>query len=260
MVLPFFCGSGFIVSTSPITSGPVMSWPGRSIASSLSPRAVSLAARSSAEASAGRSAYSRIQETGAFIRGPRRGASVASGLSGWSKFSSKRGGEADVALEHVAHVLDAVAEHQGSVDAHAEREAGVAVVVDAAGREHPRVHHTAAAPLDPALALARAAVLDRRRLAAADEAPEVDLGAGLGEREVRRPEARGDAGPEDRLGEVVQRTLEVGHGDALVDDESLDLVEHRTVRGVVLVGAEDSAGTHDVDRRRPGQHRARLHR
>ena len=42
-------------------------------------------------------------------------------------------GEPDVALDHVAHVGDVVAEHQRALDAHAEREAGVALGVDAAG-------------------------------------------------------------------------------------------------------------------------------
>ncbi len=61
-------------------------------------------------------------------------------------------------------------------------------------------------------------------------------------------------------GEVVEGALEVGHGDALVDDEPLDLVEHRRVRRVVLVGAEDPARADHVDRRGPGQHGACLHR
>src|SRR6478735_6021337 len=247
MVLPFFCGSGSMVSTRPMTSGPVMSWPGRSSDSSLRPRAVSRWARSSVVTSAGRSAYSRIQETGAFMRGPRRGASAASGLLGWSQVCSERGGEADVALEHVAHVGDAVAEHQRAVDAHAEREAGVAVVVDAARGEHARVDHAAAAPLDPALALAGATVVDSGVLAAADEAAQVDLGGGLGEGEVRRTEAGADPLAEHRRGEVVEGALEVGHGDALVDAESFDLVEHRAVRRVVLIGAEDPTGRDDVD-------------
>ena len=152
-----------------------------------------------------------------------------------------------------------MAEHQGAVDAHAEGEAGVALVVDAARGEHARVDHAAATPLDPALALAGAAVLHGRALAAADEAAQVDLGAGLGEREVRRPEAGVHALAEHRRGEVVEGALEVGHRDALVDDEALDLVEHRAVRGVVLVGAEDAAGRDDVDGRLPGEHRACLH-
>ena len=66
MVLPFFCGSGSIVSTRPTTSGPLICSPGFSIASSLRPSAVSRAASCSVVTSAGRSTYSRIQETGAF--------------------------------------------------------------------------------------------------------------------------------------------------------------------------------------------------
>ena len=65
---------------------------------------------------------------------------------------------------------------------------------------------------------------------------------------------------EQRREHVVERALEVGHRDALVDDQPLDLVEHRAVRGVVLVGAEHPARADDVDRRLAGQHRARLHR
>ena len=57
---------------------------------------------------------------------------------------------------------------------------------------------------------------------------------------------------------MVERALEVGHGDALVDHEALDLVEHRRVRGVVLVGAEHPARADDVDGWLAGQHRARL--
>src|SRR3954454_9491763 len=98
-----------------------------------------------------------------------------------SEFRSECRGEADVALEELAQVLDAVAEHQRAVDAHAEGEAGVALGVDAAGGQHPRVDDAAAAPLDPALAAAGPAggpVEDAR--APADEADQVDLGARLG--------------------------------------------------------------------------------
>ena len=87
MVLPFFCGSGSIVSTRPITSGPVMSWPGRSSASSLRPSAVSLAARSSAVTSAGRAAYSRIQERGAFIRSAPKAREKRTSPSNMSRMS-----------------------------------------------------------------------------------------------------------------------------------------------------------------------------
>ena len=55
MVLPFFCGSASMVRTRPTTSGPEIWSPGFSIASSLSPSAVSRAASCSVERSAGRS-------------------------------------------------------------------------------------------------------------------------------------------------------------------------------------------------------------
>ena len=55
--------------------------------------------------------------------------------------------------------------------------------------------------------------------------------------------------PNIACGEVVERALEVGHGQALVDGEALDLVEDRGVGGVQLVGAEHPAGADDVDRR-----------
>ena len=74
-----------------------------------------------------------------------------------------------------------------------------------------------------------------------------------GRNRVRMPSPKSDCE------HVVERPAQVGHRDALVDDEPLDLVEDRAVRGVVLVGAEDAAGADDVDRRLAGQHRARLH-
>src|SRR4051794_32290578 len=183
IVLPFFCGSGSMVSTRPTTSGPVMSEPARWIDSSLRPRAVRRCARSSVDTPAGRSTYSRIQETGAFI----------------SDLRSEGAAEADVALEEAAQVLDAVAEHQGAVDAHAEGEAGVALGVDAARDQHAWVDHAAAAPLDPALASTRATgAAVEGPAAATHEAHQVDLGARLGEREVRRPEPGRDALAEHR--------------------------------------------------------------
>ena len=59
---------------------------------------------------------------------------------------------------------------------------------------------------------------------------------------------------------MVERALEVADGDALVDDEALDLVEDRAVRRVELVGAVDPAGADHVDRQRPVEQAADLHR
>ena len=124
----------------------------------------------------------------------------------------KAAAEPHVALDHVAHVGDAVAELQGALDAHAEREAGVDVGVDAAGAQHVRVDHAAAAPLDPA----RAALLLRE--------PHVHLGGRLGEGEVRRAQPGARLGAEHGAGERVERALEVRHRDADVHREALDLV------------------------------------
>ena len=61
------------------------------------------------------------------------------------------------------------------------------------GREHRRVHHPAPAELDPARARARPAAR-----AAADGAGDLVFGRGLGEGEVRRPQARVDVGRRSR--------------------------------------------------------------
>src|SRR6478609_3678764 len=93
IVLPFFCGSGSMVSTRPITSGSVIS---------------------SLVVPAGTSTRSRIQDRGAVIA-----------RSPLSDLGAERAAEPDVALEERSQVLQVVAEHERTVDAHAEREAAV---------------------------------------------------------------------------------------------------------------------------------------
>src|SRR3546814_16308220 len=113
-------------------------------------------------------------------------------ISDWSSDVCSSDLETDVALEHVAEVLDAVAEHQGAVDAHAEGEAGVGLRVDAAGDEDARVHDSTAAPLDPALAPARpAGVTVLLAGPPADEPAQVDPGRPPGARERGGPERGG---------------------------------------------------------------------
>ena len=88
MVLPFFCGSASIVSTRPITSGPVMSWPGRSMRLELEAERGQPAARSSVVTSAGRSAYSRIQESGRLHNSLPNAAEKRTSPSNMSRMSS----------------------------------------------------------------------------------------------------------------------------------------------------------------------------
>src|ERR1700694_2889810 len=101
--------------------------------------------------------------------------------------------EADVALDHVTHVGNAVAELQGSLQSHAERETGVDARVNAAGAQHIRIDHAAAAPLHPA----GSALLVCE--------PDVDLGGRLGEREEVRAQPGAALRAELRAGGCVER-------------------------------------------------------
>ena len=154
---------------------------------------------------------------------------------------------AQVGREHVAQVGDAILEHGDAVEPHAEGEALVALRIEPAVADHVRVHHAGAEDLEPAAGLADRGGVD------------VDLHRRLGEREVRGAEAHLDVVDlEERLAELLQRPLQVAEVGRLVDDQSLDLVEHRRVRRIT-VDAIDAARRDDADRRLLRQHRADLH-
>src|SRR5262245_15955098 len=53
---------------------------------------------------------------------------------------------------------------------------------------------------------------------------------------------------EEPAGEVAQRRLEVDEADALIDGETLDLLEHRCVGRVEWIAAIHLARNHDADR------------
>ena len=76
---------------------------------------------------------------------------------------------------------------------------------------------------------------------------DVHLAARLGEREVVRAEARDRAFAVQLLHDGVERTLEVRHRHALVDDHALDLMEHGGVGSVHLVLAVHPAGGDHAD-------------
>ena len=76
----------------------------------------------------------------------------------------------------------------------------------------------------------------------------------LGEREERRPEPHADAiDLEERLEELFQDPFQVAEMRLLVDDETLDLVEHRRV-GLVGIAAVGAARNDHADRRLLAQH------
>src|SRR5580692_9821590 len=197
---------------------PRMSCPTDSSDSTSNPAAVSRRATSVASTGSASRAYSRSQESGTRI----------------SDLHSERPAEPHVALDRVPDLGQPVPDHQAPLDAEPEREAAVAVGVDAACDEHPGVHHAAARDLDPALRPAYPARIAARlgRGAAADMAFHRHVAGRLGEREVVRPQPGAQAHAEHHVHECLDRAAQVGHGQALVDREPLDLVEHRAVGGV----------------------------
>src|SRR4029453_1782856 len=108
------------------------------------------------------------------------------------------------------------------------------VVAD--GLEQGGVHHAAPEKLEPARLLAKPATA-----AVAALTFHVELCRRLGVRKEAWPESRLDPGIEELLGERIQCTLQVAQTDALVDDQALNLGEHRRVRRVEVAAAEEQA-------------------
>src|SRR5438552_6579293 len=141
---------------------------------------------------------------------------------------------ANVVLEQLPEIGDAVFQHCDAVDTHAPGKALIDIRVDAAGAQHVRMHHAAAENFEPVLAFAET------DLALVAPALDVDLERRLGEREERRAESHVDVVDlEERLAELVQNPFEMAEMRALVDDEALDLVELRRMRriGIDAIGA-----------------------
>ena len=137
--------------------------------------------------------------------------------------------------------------HRQAFDAQAERKAGPFFGVVADLFEDRRVDHAAAADLHPLRAFTQIHL-------------HVEFGTRLGEGEVTRNEIDLCILTEHRASELVQRGLQVDHADLLVNVQALDLVEHRVVRRVVLVGTIHPAGRDDADGRlRRLLHHADLH-
>src|SRR5829696_4632049 len=247
-------GWGSTSSTRAVTI-PARSSPTRWMVSISSPAKVSFSARVAAGTST--STWVASQESGTRIGSPLDWLTGGLSLRSLSPPDPLHAGQpADVVVGQGAHVGQARAEHERALDAGPGGEAGDLVGVVAAGPEHVGVDHARPQQLDPALAAAGAAAVAG---AAADEAGHVDLGPGLDEREVRRPQPDLAVLAEVGAGEGQQGALHVGHGDAAVDGQDLDLVEHWHVGGVGGVGPVAAAGDDDVDRRRAGLHGSDLH-
>ena len=141
-----------------------------------------------------------------------------------------------------------------ALHAESECEAGILVGVDIAAGKHVGMYHAGAEYLDPALALTEAAAL-----ASAGEAGHIDLSRRLGEGEVVGTEADLGFLAEHLFREHGEGAFEVRHGDVLIDNQSLDLVEEGRMGGVDRVGAVYPSGGEDADRRALFLHHAHLH-
>src|SRR5262245_35358531 len=161
---------------------------------------------------------------------------------------------AHIGLEERAQVRHAVFEHGDAVDPQAPGEALVLVGIEATVAQHVGMHHAAAENLQPILAFAEAHFI--LALAALD----VGLERVLGKRKERWAEAHLHLLDfEERLAELFQDPFQVAEMRALVDDETLDLMEHRRV-GLIGVDPIGAARNNHADRRLLAQHGADLHR
>ena len=163
--------------------------------------------------------------------------------------------EPHVVLEIEPQVLHAVFEHGDTLDPHAEREPGIFLRIDSIGLKHIGIDHAAAHDLQPTRALA-----DVAALAAAEVARHIDLGRRFGEGKVRRAHADRGVLAENLLGEVEDRLFQIGERHALVDIESLDLVEDAVCAVRNRFVAENAARADHPDRRLLPLHRPHLNR
>src|SRR5437763_11329270 len=162
--------------------------------------------------------------------------------------------EAHVVLEEEAYVVELVHEAAHAVYAEAEGEAGELFGIDVNGAQDVRVNHPRPAQFYPARPFA-----ETTARAAALEAGVVGLHARLGERKIRGAEARARRGAEQTPDELGERALQVSHVRAALDEQALQLEEHRVVRRVGRVASEDPTGRDDAERRTPTLHRVNLH-
>ena len=132
------------------------------------------------------------------------------------------------------------------IEPHAERETGVLLRVVADVFEDDRVNHPATEDLHPTGALAdptRGGACAITFPGAAEHATHVDLAAGLDEGEVTRAKANRDVLVEEAAKEECEHSFELGESHVFIDEEALELKEHRRMRGVVVRDGRPHPGT-----------------
>src|ERR1700733_13603928 len=247
-----------LASMTEATTKPSYLRPGSSTASTSSRTRVSASTISASEAEVSRWSFSQERVNFIGLQQPQSGTASPAQSSGErgdvERLEAIMIDPAQVRVEEVAQVRQAVFEHRQAVEANAPGEALIDLRIEAAIGQHIGMDHAAAEDLEPILALAEADF--PARTAALD----VDLERWRGEGKKARAEAHADMRHfEEGLAEFLQYPFEVGERRPIVDDQALDLVEHRRMRlvGVAPIGAP---GANDPDRWLLGQHGAHLPR
>ena len=124
--------------------------------------------------------------------------------------------------EWLLHEEMAEAAAEQRTDPAPEGESRVTLGVHTHRPEDVGVHHAGAPQLDPPRFLAGPASLP-----GANRAGDAVLATGLDEREMPGSQTRRDVLAEKPHPNGLERSLEIGHRDALVDDQGLELMEHR---------------------------------
>lgn len=133
--------------------------------------------------------------------------------------------------------------HRDAVKPEAEGEARVLFGIDTAVLENVRIDGTATADFHPACSLAAFAAL-----AAAKDAAYVHFRGRFRKREEARAETRLYAFTEKLVHENLENALELCKGNRFIDDQAFALLEHRSVRRIVI-DAENMSRRNHPERR-----------
>ena len=152
--------------------------------------------------------------------------------SSCSPYKSKLLQKSQIVLDEVPNIVDGIFSHRNPLNPEAEGPAAVNFRINFARGEDVRMHHSAAAQLDPPLF-----VLE----------PDIDFSAGLGEGKEAWPEADFGGAAEIGADELHDGAFEIDHGHIFVHDQCFELMKHEQVRGIDGVGAINPAGDDNAD-------------
>ena len=144
---------------------------------------------------------------------------------------------------------------------HAESEPRYSLRIVADELKNLWVDHTGAENFQPATAFANSAValLNRLSVAAANHALNIDLSAGLCEREKTRAKSHPGFLAKHPLQKMRQHPFEIRERDVAIHHKTLHLVEHRRMSSVIIM-AINCAWYDHLQRRLPALHGANLDR